>query len=197
MKDTYLIVIIALFATGYLFFSSNKIFNNLEATSNPQFGLSFSLPSLFIPPPKLPQPSEEDMAKEAWAVFQNYLQFAKEHNLDGIKALSYQISDTCNNPESENACFALMDNLYTVANPLQFNEFKNIQFDDRQVIMSTEGEFIAIIYFVRDEVGTPKILGLNFCIDNKEAIEQCVETDPTKRDKDNNGWWDSVESLFY
>ena len=135
---------------------------------------------------------------EAWQVFENYLEFARTHNLDGIKSLSHQISATCLDETRTEECFALMDNLYNIASTLRQSDFRYIEEDSRQIIMSTDGPVVAILFFTKDLTGTPKVLGLRFCIESGEVgTEPCVEIDPAKRDLDENGWWDKVESLFY
>ena len=142
--------------------------------------------------------STESPTHEAWQVFENYLEFARTHNLDGIKSLSHQISATCLDETKTEECFALMDNLYNIASTLRQSDFKYIEEDSRQIIMSTDGPVVAILFFTKDLAGTPKVLGLRFCIESEEVgRDSCVETDPTKRDLDENGWWDNVESLFH
>ena len=134
---------------------------------------------------------------EAWTIFQDYLEFARTHNLSGIRSLSHQISATCSDLSREAECFALMDSVYAFTSTFQLSDFKHIQSDKRQVIMFTDGPTVAILYFTKDESGSLKVLGMRFCLEDETLLNSCVETDPTKRDLDGNGWWDSVESLFY
>ncbi|MFZ2484701.1 MAG: hypothetical protein WAX80_01300 [Minisyncoccia bacterium] len=139
-----------------------------------------------------------DPAKDVpWTVFQNYLEFAKNHNLAGIKSLSHQISPTCTDPAREVECFALMDNVYTLGSYFPQSDFKHVLEDERQVVMYTDGPAVAILYFTKDSGGTPKVLGMRFCFEDETSRGTCVETDPSKLDLDQNGWWDSVESMFY
>jgi hypothetical protein len=35
------------------------------------------------------------------------------------------------------------------------------------------------------------------CVGELAQREECVKTDPAKRDTDNDGWWDGIESAFY
>lgn len=135
--------------------------------------------------------------REAWTTFQNYLEFARAHNLSGIRSLSHQISATCNDQSREEECFALMDSVYAFASAFKLSDFKHIQSDDRQVIMFTDGPTVAILYFTKNESGSLKVLGMRFCLEDETAQEKCVETDSIRHDENNNGWWDSVESLFY
>ena len=139
----------------------------------------------------------ETPSSEAWRVFENYLAFARAHNLAGVKSLSHQTSVACSNPTKGEECFALMDNVYEIASPFKQSDFKHVQADERQIIMFTDGPVVAILYFTKDSGGVPKVLGLRFCLEDETGPGSCVETDPSQRDLDNNGWWDSVESLFY
>jgi len=142
-------------------------------------------------------PWQEESKREAWTTFQNYLEFARTHNLSGIRSLSHQISATCSDLSREAECFALMDSVYAFTSTFKLNDFKHIQSDERQVIMFTDGPTVVILYFTKDESGSLKVLGMRFCLEDESVPNICVETDPAKRDQDGNGWWDDVESLFY
>ena len=142
-------------------------------------------------------PWQEESKREAWTTFENYLEFARAHNLAGVKSLSYQISTTCSDATKIEECFALMDSVYAFASTFKLSDFKYIQSDDRQVIMFTDGPTVAILYFTRDEKGSLKVLGLRFCLEDKTFQEKCIEAGSIRYDEDGDGWWDSVESLFY
>lgn len=133
---------------------------------------------------------------EAWQVFEHYLEFARTHNLAGIRSLSHQLSPVCEDPSKEAECFGLMDSVYAVAGHFEFSQFKHIQADERQIIMYTDGPTVVILYFARDKYRVPKLLGIKFCFEEAAQSRSCVETDPAKRDLNSNGWWDEVESLF-
>ncbi|MBI2086666.1 MAG: hypothetical protein HYT69_00600 [Candidatus Zambryskibacteria bacterium] len=140
---------------------------------------------------------ESTEAGEAWTVFEKYLEFAKSHDLEGIKSLSHQISDTCNNPARETECFALMDSVYAIASPLKSSDFKHIVSDEHQIVMYTDGPTVAVLYFTRDKIGALKVLGLSLCFEDETSVGSCIKTDSIKQDRDSDGWWDSVEALFY
>ena len=178
-----------------IFFFATRSFEVQEP--QPARDLSLSIPSLTPPSLDILPNNNSNLAQEAWEIFQNYLAFAHAHDLEGLRTLSHQISDTCNNPAKEKGCFELMDSVYTLASPFTLNDFKNIISDEKQIIMYTDGPDVVMLYFTRKEDGTPKVLGMRFCLENATETISCVETDPTKRDLNNNGWWDSVESLFY
>ncbi|OHB10023.1 MAG: hypothetical protein A3G05_01890 [Candidatus Zambryskibacteria bacterium RIFCSPLOWO2_12_FULL_45_14] len=137
------------------------------------------------------------LSREAWTTFQNYLEFAKAHDLSGLRSISYQISPTCNDPAKEAECFALMDNVYNIASYFKLSDFRHIQADERQIIMYTDGPVVVMLFFTRDLGGALKVLSMRICLEDETSIEKCVETDPDKRDLNGNGWWDNVESLFY
>ncbi len=135
--------------------------------------------------------------REAWTTFERYIEFARTHNLAGIKSLSHQISATCGDSSREEECFALMDSVYAFASTFKLSDFKHVLLDERQIIMYTDAPTVAILYFTRDEAGALKVLGIRFCFEDETVEEKCVETDSIKEDEDGDGWWDSVESLFY
>ena len=141
---------------------------------------------------------DEDVSKSpTWTIFQNYIEFARTHNLAGIRSLSYQISEICNDPTREAECFALMDSVYNIAITFKESDFKYIMADRRQIIMYTDGPAVVSLFFVIDETLATKVLGMKVCLEDEATVGTCVETDPAKRDIDLDGWWDSVESLFY
>lgn len=133
--------------------------------------------------------------EEAWQVFQNYLEFARIHNLSGIRSISHQISPTCNDPSKEKECFTLMDNVYNIASSFELKTFTHIETDEKQAVLYTDGPLVTIIFFTK--IDGLKVLGMRFCVDDPKSSKPCVETDPVLRDQNNNGWWDDVESLFY
>ena len=186
-------ILIPLLAIGVVFLLGYKDFgweNSFESTE-----LASIITSLDIS--DLSRPWLGEPKHEAWQVFQNYLEFARTHDLIGIESLSHQISATCFDPSREKECLALMDNVYAIGSSLKASDFTNVQEDKRQIIMFTDGPVVTTLYFTRKENGTLKVLGMRFCFEDETVSDSCVETNPVKRDQDNNGWWDSVESLFY
>lgn len=167
-------------------------------TSKPFVNRDFSrgLPQLTPPVLDLTPNVSTNLARDAWTTFQNYLGFAKVHNLVGVRSLSHQISAVCNDITREKECFALMDNVYLLGIPLKVEDFQNIYSDERQIIMHTNGPTVVILYFTR-EGNIIKLLGMQFCLEDETAKVSCVNASSIKNDQNNNGWWDSVESLFY
>ena len=175
-----LIAISVVFLLGYKGFGWEKDFKNKEIVGLVNF---FSVPN--------------PLKSEAWQVFENYLAFAKAHDMAGIRTLSYQISATCNDPAKERECLTLMDNVYLFASDLKLSDFTHFAADERQIVLYTDGPTVAILFFTRDEIGTPKVLGMKFCFEDEATAGTCVKTDQSERDLDGDGWWDNVESLFY
>jgi hypothetical protein len=155
-------------------------------------------------------PTLEDTATQisAWATLQDYLAFAEKNDLVGVKSLSHQLSETCTNPTKVEACNTLMTGIYNVGKNFKQMDFKNVVYDDRQIVLSTDyfgggGDAFATqieLLFTRDEkdkTSRPKLLTLRYCYSTKpENTPSCVNTDPAYRDKNKNGWWDDVEIDF-
>lgn len=146
------------------------------------------------------------VASQAWAVFDQYREFAKEGDLEGVKSLSHQVSDTCLDPEQREECNALMQSVYLFTENWEQKDFTNIAYDGRQIVMSTDyfqtiedGSAVkTVIFFTRASTGEPRVLGIKFCFGEEDStIEKCVDTDPATRDQDDNGWWDDIEERFY
>lgn len=197
LKQKFVAVALAIVVS--VFFIGGDVFNIKKSfTERPKEEFSIPLPtftdSIYGKAPKL---REESPSLEAWHVFEKYLEAARGHDLRTIRELSYQTSATCNDPGQEPECFALMDSVYSLANNLEFSDFKYHISDERQIILYTDGPVVSILYFTRDESSSPKVLGLQFCLEDETFENECVETNSEKRDLDKNGWWDSVEALFY
>lgn len=165
------------------------------------------LPSFSFPTLNVPTLENTPVGTMAWNTWKQYLEAAKDHDLNKIKSLSHQLSPACQDTAREAECFGLMDSVYAFGSAFKAEDFTKIFSDDRQIIMMTKyaetgeegGQPVqTVLFFTRTPDGTPKVLSLRFCFQDQATAEggDCVETDPDKRDLDNNGWWDSVEALF-
>lgn len=157
------------------------------------------------PNAKLPAFENIFTTTSAWGVFQDYLKAAHRHDIITVRSLSYQLSETCSNPERTEDCNTLMDSVYLIASGFKENDFTNIAFDDKQIVMSTDYMVVAegspktkvVLLFVKSEQGSPLVLGIRFCYGEETDAQVCVITDPDKRDSDKDGWWDDIEVLFH
>ncbi len=154
---------------------------------------------------KLPSFENVFTTTAAWGVFQDYLKAAHRHDLITVKSLSYQLSETCSNPEKKDDCNVLMDSVYLIASGFKQSDFTNVAYDDKQIIMSTDymdvGENApktkVVLLFVKSAQNNPLVLGIRFCYGDEGEGNLCVMTDPDKRDSDKDGWWDDIEVLFH
>jgi hypothetical protein len=146
------------------------------------------------------------VAAQAWATFEQYLEYARNHDLEGIKSISHQLSAACKDQSRKAECDNLMDTAYFFGKDFKQSDFTHVTYDERQIIMSTDymdswegaDEPLALVlYFTRDNSESPKMLGMRFCVGEESKPEdKCVNTDPQTRDANKNGWWDDVEVLF-
>lgn len=191
-------VILALVAVlGVFMMKSSPESSDSDKTGSLFANLNFSATSA------IPSLGDSFNTTSAWAIFEDYLKAAKAHDLEGIKSLSYKLSETCQNPASREECYGLMDGVYALANNFKLGDFKNTSYDSKQIIMSTDylnGDINnlsvkTVLYFIKTKNGEPKVLGIRFCYGADSENYQCVNTDPEKRDSDKDGWWDDIEAL--
>lgn len=151
----------------------------------------------------LSQGNLSGVGAEAWATFQDYLTAAKNNDLEMVKVLSYQISPACADEARRAECNDLMQGVAVIGQSLEQSDFKNVAYDDKQIVLSTDyigGSNEApstkiALFFVRTTSGDPQVLSIKYCF-TEESDLSCVNTDTATRDANKNGWWDSVEALF-
>ena len=181
-------------------------FAPITADASPSIGIS--IPRLSFPKfgfGTFSKTSYDPVASEAWEAFASYRSAAQEHNLAEVDRISYQLSSVCKAAITDISkapdCNQLMDSVAFFTGGFRQENFSEVAFDDRQVVLATpymkhdNGSEKWVISFVRTETG-PKLLGINFCTGEDSATDVCAETDPAKRDTNNNGWWDSLEQFF-
>lgn len=107
----------------------------------------------------------------AWALFQKYLEYNKDQNLEGVKSVVYKVAAVCNDPKTLIDCKARMGAAYSYGSTLKKEDFTNIWSDEKQIILSTDfeveeddvsiGRTRSIIFFVKDEAGDLKMLSFS------------------------------------
>ncbi len=115
------------------------------------------------------KPEEAAQIKDsAWNVFEQYLSDLKAHNLTDLKTITYKLSGTCTDSTKTAECFGLMDKAYNAIKDFSKDEFIQVSFDSKQIILSTDFRTIQdgnarilireIIYFYRDSASNPKVI---------------------------------------
>lgn len=89
---------------------------------------------------------KNSLSHTAWTVFENYLNFAKNQDIAGIKSLSHQLSLACSDATAIDDCSILVENAYFFGKDMKEKDFVNIWSDSKQIILSTN--------FKRQEIGT-------------------------------------------
>ena len=148
----------------------------------------------------------EEVRDSAWQTFAQYRSYAEASDIEGVKTLSHQVSATCQNEATLEECKELMNSVFLFTSDWDKEEFPQVFFDDKQIVLSTgaavvgengEKAMTSIIY-TRTSDGTPKVLGIKFCVgEEASSPEKCVNTNPSTRDTNKNGWWDDIEARFY
>jgi hypothetical protein len=154
-------------------------------------------------------------AQAAWAALGSYMNALKIHDIQALEQVTYKLSSACADPKQVATCNARMDHALEIANSFKKEDFKNIWFDDRQMILSTDwhteesdiaiGEAREAIYFVRDVNGDPKVL---YFTQPEEIVYSFIDPKQTKSeltsrlktritDSDKDGLSDEVETCTY
>jgi hypothetical protein len=117
-----------------------------------------------------PSPASLSLKDKSWAVLEQYLKFAKDKNLEGLKTVSYQISAECKNSPKSDACLNKLSTVAFFGQELKKENFKYVWSDSKQIILATDFKFEeneqmisktrGIIYFVIDK-GAIKLLSFN------------------------------------
>jgi hypothetical protein len=151
---------------------------------------------------------------KAWVVFQNYTEYARLHDIAGVKSLASKFAGICSkvetDPSMRDKCFGVLDDLYNTGITLKKNDFSNSSFDGRQVILSTNpiqtdtGDKIEtskkLIYFTIDTSGEMRLLGLemgrSFSVEKKDLSVEEINSQIEQKimDTDKDGVEDRVES---
>lgn len=152
--------------------------------------------------------------KNLWDTFALYLSKAADHDIPGVAALSFELSDTCKDEKLKKECFAKMDAVHEIGSQLKQEDFVNIWEDKKQAILSTvirrpntENALIAArstIIFTKDAQGNPKLLALNpnemwQLQKNKASTTAELETKMLSffEDSDQDGVSDNLENCIF
>lgn len=209
MKDKYIALALALVVVFGIFFKDSlqldKYLSPDSSPENPSANTSSTPTEGFVSPTfDIPGISGVPVGLQAWNVFEEYIASAKAHDLEGVRKHSYQLSPACLDPQKTAECTELMDSVVFFTDGWKQTDFVNVAYDDKQIVLSTnyikeegaEDGVKTVLYFIRGSDTMPKLLSIRFCLGDNDSTYSCVETDPTRRDKDANGWWDDVENLF-
>jgi hypothetical protein len=155
------------------------------------------------------------VAEKAWATFLSYRQAVKNHDLSALMQVVYTVSDACKDPKQFTECKTRMDKAAEETKDFTRSEFKNVWYDNKQIILSTDwhveqtdvalAEARKVIYFVIDSIGTPKVL---FFTQPEELVYSFLDPNTTKEklitrlqeriiDTDMDGISNEVETCTY
>lgn len=116
-------------------------------------------------------PFSNDPKTLAWTLFQKYLGYNKDQNLEGVRSTVYKVAAVCNDPKTLIDCKARMGAAYSYGVALKKEDFTNIWSDEKQIILSTDfevkeddvsiGRTRSIIFFIKDETGNLRMLSFS------------------------------------
>lgn len=168
-----ILVIIALFwaFSGKIVFSPTATSTPLTNGENNQIDEQPGNTGIQVPEQTLPfSNAPKDVA---WAVFQKYLSYNKNKNIEGVRSTVYKIAPICEDPKTRIDCEARMSSAYSYGSALRKEDFTNVWNDGKQIILSTDfwleslkdldqyGRFRSIIFFVKGTDGEWKLLSFS------------------------------------
>lgn len=207
-KNKKTIVIIAAFVViasffvvigkkGFNFSAEPVVSENQEKTT-----ISDSLKQIGSDLPGQTLPLSNDPKDVAWAVFQKYLGYNEDQNLEGVKNTVYKVASVCEDPKTTIDCKARMNLAYKYGSTLKKEDFKNIWSDEKQIILSTNfwtesskdldqyGRFRSIIFFIKGTDNEWKLLSFSpakgGAINKGEASQEEVDQRLIRYTEDND-----------
>lgn len=114
--------------------------------------------------------ADASIKEKSWAVLQKYVEFAKDKDIEGVRSLSYQLTDSCkkySTEEEKKDCDARMGTVAFFGGAFAKKDFVHVWSDNKQIILATDfrieeneeaiSKTRSMIYFVIDS-GVVKIL---------------------------------------
>jgi hypothetical protein len=197
-KKIILIIVLIIVVIGVLFFGLKTSAPKAEIPTEKPIAEKIIATST---PVKVQPVSIKDTA---WAVFQKYLDFNKNHDLDGVKNSVYKVNVVCASSTITDECKNRMDSAYAYGIALNKKDFKNVWSDSKQIILATDfwtesikeldeyGRFRSLIFFVRGVDNKWKLLsfsptkgnGLSKASSTQEEIDAKLISYTEDNDKD-------------
>lgn len=165
-----IIVIVALiiiaFGAFWLLNKNNQPNNGqIQNDQNPNVSqnISTSTATTSITIEDIDNPNLNDPKEVAWQLFQKYLTFNKNHDLEGVRGVVYKIAPICADPTKKVDCEKRMDQAYYYGSALKKSDFVNVWSDSKQTILSSDfkieqddetiSRVRSIIFFVKQNDG--------------------------------------------
>jgi hypothetical protein len=132
-----LIVVIIIFL--FFVFKKTSLAPSTETTPSETAKIENNLATTTAPVKTQPVSANANSVKNnAWAVFQKYLGYNKDHNLDGVKAIVYKVNVVCESKVATDECKNRMDLAYSYGSALKKADFVNVWSDGKQTILATD-----------------------------------------------------------
>lgn len=177
-----IVVLIAVFSGDKNNSYPEAVQNNLATSTLEETASSSSAvktDSKTVSPAIAPNPAKDS----AWAVFQKYLGYNKNHDLAGVKSIVYKANPVCDTTVASEECKNRMDMAYAYGSALKKENFVNIWSDNKQTILAANfkideddtaiGRNRAIIFFVNEGSGLKL---LSFSPFQGEALDKASST---------------------
>lgn len=121
--------------------------------------------------PDLTMPLSNSPKDIAWSLFQKYLSYNQDGNLQGVKNAVYKISPVCADEKPSGECLNRMSAAFSYGKEFKKDDFSQVWSDEKQIILSTDFNITetesdmsrtrAMIFFVKDGNGDWKMLSFS------------------------------------
>ncbi len=168
-KIIVIIVILALILVLFFIFRNTSlapVVNNNSETDTEKIKINPDIPGQTLPFSNAPK-------DVTWALFQKYLGYNKNKDIEGVRSVVYKIASVCEDPKTRIDCEGRMGAAYSYGSVLKKEDFTNIWSDEKQIILATDfwlesskdldqyGRFRSIIFFVKGADGEWKLLSFS------------------------------------
>lgn len=174
MKNKISYVLGVVVVIGIVFFGLKNISLAPETDSKNDLKKEPDKTGIDIKLPDITLPFSNDPKDVTWKLFQKYLAYNKEKNLEGVRSVVYKVAPVCENPQQRIDCEARMASAYSYGSALKKEDFVNVWSDKKQIILVTDfwleslpddmdqyGRFRSIIFFIKGANDEWKLLSFS------------------------------------
>jgi hypothetical protein len=157
----------------FIIFGGNAAFSPTATDTKTEENNSELENTIKLKPIDISLPLSNSPKDVAWELFQKYLAYNKDRDLEGVKETVYKIAQVCEDPKQRIDCESRMGSAYSYGSQLKKEDFTNVWSDQKQIILSSDfwlessedldqyGRFRSIIFFIKADDDSWKLLSFS------------------------------------